>query len=49
LMRDYPRGPLTESAAAEKMRILGTAQAAKSYLQAYPDGFAKAEAEARLK
>jgi hypothetical protein len=49
LTREFPKGPLLESAAAERMRILGTASSAKEYLRRYPEGFAKAEAEALLK
>jgi FecR protein len=49
LTREFPKGPLLESASAERMRLLGTASAAKEYLRRYPEGFAKAEAEALLK
>lgn len=48
LTREYPRGPLTESAYAEKFRISGKAEAARTYLKRYPRGFAKSEAEALL-
>jgi ferric-dicitrate binding protein FerR (iron transport regulator) len=48
----YPASPLTESASAERMRILRTLgrgrslAAAKEYLARYPNGFAHSEAEA---
>jgi len=48
----YPSGPLTESAAVERMRLLAAtspargAEAAGDYLSRYPRGFARAEAEA---
>jgi ferric-dicitrate binding protein FerR (iron transport regulator) len=52
LLADYPGGPLAESAAAERMRVLATtdkaraAAAAREYLRLHPRGFARAEAEA---
>jgi FecR protein len=49
LTREFPKGPLLESASAERMRILATAGSAREYLRRYPEGFAKAEAEALLK
>jgi hypothetical protein len=50
----YPRSPLAESAAVERMRLLRTTDpaqaeaAAKAYLARYPRGFAHAEAQAIL-
>ncbi len=47
----YPQGPLAESAAVERMRILAAsepargAEAARAYLSRYPDGYARAEAQ----
>ncbi len=52
LVSSYPAGPLAESAAAERMRLLRSldprrgADAAREYLRRYPSGFARAEAEA---
>jgi hypothetical protein len=51
LMRKYPGAPLAESAAVERMTTLHDldpkrgAQAAAEYLKAYPNGFAREEAE----
>lgn len=48
----YPSSPLAQSAAVERMRLLRSAQsprafaAAHQYLARYPNGFARAEAEA---
>jgi outer membrane protein assembly factor BamD (BamD/ComL family) len=48
----YPRSPLAESATVERMKLLAAvdpargAAAARSYLAAYPHGYARAEAEA---
>lgn len=48
----YPRSPLAENAAVERMRLLRrddpvrAAQAARDYLARYPNGFARVEAEA---
>jgi hypothetical protein len=50
----YPSSPLAQSAAVERMRLLRSAQspravaAAHQYLARYPNGFARAEAEALL-
>lgn len=50
--RRFPKGPLAESAAAERMRSLDSvdarraASAARDYLSRFPRGFARAEAEA---
>ena len=50
----YPSSPLAQSAAVERMRLLRAAQspraiaAARQYLARYPNGFARAEAEAIL-
>ena len=50
----YPASPLAESATVERMRLLRTADpgrattAARQYLGRYPNGFARAEAEAIL-
>lgn len=47
----HPGGPLAESAAVERMRLLGSTDprravdAARAYLRRYPSGFARAEAE----
>lgn len=47
----YPQGPLAESAAVERMRILAAsepargAEAARAYLARYPHGYARAEAQ----
>jgi hypothetical protein len=55
LLSRYPRGPLAESAAVERMRLLRgldpdrAGAAARSYLYAYPLGFARAEAEALVR
>lgn len=52
LRSSYPTGPLAESAAAERMRILATTEpararaAAREYLSHHPRGFARTEAEA---
>jgi hypothetical protein len=52
LLARYPRSPLAENAAVERMRLLRgsdplrAAQAARAYLAAYPNGFARVEAEA---
>jgi ferric-dicitrate binding protein FerR (iron transport regulator) len=54
LLARYPRGPLTESATVERMRLLRAsdperaASAARTYLARYPAGFAHAEADAIL-
>jgi ferric-dicitrate binding protein FerR (iron transport regulator) len=51
LLALYPSGPLSESAAAERMRLLAStdraraAVAAREYLRRHPRGFARAEAE----
>jgi ferric-dicitrate binding protein FerR (iron transport regulator) len=48
----YPRSPLLESVVVERVRVLRAsspsraASAARDYLARYPDGFARAEAEA---
>lgn len=50
----YPNGPLTESAAVERMKLLRTfdpgqaRNAAEQYLRSYPHGFAREEASAIL-
>lgn len=52
LLATYPSGPLAESAAVERMRVLTTTDrpravlAAREYLRRHPQGFARAEAEA---
>jgi hypothetical protein len=52
LLSSYPTGPLAESAAVERMRMLAGANhararlAARDYLTRYPNGFGRAEAEA---
>jgi ferric-dicitrate binding protein FerR (iron transport regulator) len=52
LLAEYPGGPLSESASAERMRVLASSDrsralgAAREYLRRYPRGFARAEAEA---
>lgn len=52
LLTNYPNGPLSESAAAERMRLLATSDpphapaAARDYLRRHPRGFARTEAEA---
>ena len=52
LLASYPSGPLSESAAVERMRLLSSsdrgraAVAARDYLRRHPRGFARAEAEA---
>lgn len=52
LLAAFPGGPLSESAAAKRMRLLVASDpnrapsAARSYLSSYPQGFARAEAEA---
>jgi hypothetical protein len=54
LLSRYPAGPLDESARAERLRVLraaGSTRAqgmARDYLARYPNGFARAEAEAAL-
>ena len=54
LLTKYPSGPLTESAAVERMRLLRVtapglaAAAARKYLARYPDGSDRAEARAIL-
>ena len=51
LLASYPSGPLAESAAVERMRLLASsdraraAVAAREYLRRHPRGFARAEAE----
>jgi outer membrane protein assembly factor BamD (BamD/ComL family) len=51
LMAKYPSGPLAESAAVERMRLLHVTDparavsAARLYLNSYPNGQARAEAE----
>lgn len=51
LLTRYPGGPLAESAAAERLRLLAkqgsprTGAAAREYLRRYPQGFARATAE----
>jgi hypothetical protein len=51
LLATYPGGPLAESAAVERMRLLATsdraraAAAARDYLRRHPRGFARVEAE----
>jgi ferric-dicitrate binding protein FerR (iron transport regulator) len=51
LLSLYPSGPLSESASAERMRLLAStdraraAVAARDYLRRHPRGFARAEAE----
>ncbi len=50
LLARYPAGPLAESASAERMRLLAkqgsphAPGAARAYLAAYPNGFARADA-----
>lgn len=50
----YPQGPLAESAAVERMRILAAsepargAEAARAYLARHPNGYARAEAQRLL-
>jgi ferric-dicitrate binding protein FerR (iron transport regulator) len=52
LMAKYPGGPLAESAALERMKLLSgydrvrASDAARDYLRRYPRGFGRAEAEA---
>ena len=52
LLARYPRGPLAESAAAQRMELLHAldagraARAARDYLSLYPEGFAREQAEA---
>ena len=54
LLSRYPDGPLAESASAQRMKLLrelGSARAtlaARAYLAQYPNGFARADAEAIL-
>jgi ferric-dicitrate binding protein FerR (iron transport regulator) len=54
LITNYPNGPLAESAALERMRLLRTADpalaavAARQYLARYPNGSNRAEAQAIL-
>lgn len=51
LLARYPRGPLAENAAVERMRMLAAsspsrgADAAREYLRRWPRGYARAEAE----
>ncbi len=55
LIREYPAGPLLETAAVEQMRALGRltparrSAAARSYLERFPNGYARSEAESWLK
>ncbi len=52
LLEKYPRGPLSESARLQRMRILAATDraravgAATDYLERHPDGFGRAEAAA---
>jgi outer membrane protein assembly factor BamD (BamD/ComL family) len=52
LLSKYPGGPLSEQATAERMKLLRDVdrsraiQAARAYLASYPNGFARADAEA---
>ena len=52
LLGTFPGGPLSEGASAERMRLLVASDpgrapsAARSYLASYPQGFARAKAEA---
>lgn len=52
LLARYPRSPLAENAAVERMRLLRdtdpvrAARAARAYLATYPNGFARGEAQA---
>jgi ferric-dicitrate binding protein FerR (iron transport regulator) len=52
LLETYPASPLTEAAMAERMRLLrdgdaaSAGAAARAYLARFPQGFARAEAEA---
>lgn len=52
LLGTYPQGPLAENAMVERMRLLAAsdrtrgASSAREYLRRYPQGFARAEAEA---
>lgn len=52
LVARYPRAPLREAALAERMKLLArsdrerAATAAREYLSAYPNGFARSDAEA---
>src|SRR5258708_7242119 len=55
LATDDPRGPLAESAAAQRMKVLAVSgdgddarQAARDYLARYPAGFARAQAQRLL-
>jgi ferric-dicitrate binding protein FerR (iron transport regulator) len=54
LMARYPASPLAESAAVQRMNLLGTSDpvsakvAARQYLARYPQGYARNEAEALL-
>jgi hypothetical protein len=54
LLSRYPSSPLDESANAERLRVMRAAgsaraeEAARTYLARYPNGFARAEAEAVL-
>jgi outer membrane protein assembly factor BamD (BamD/ComL family) len=54
LVATYPEGPLAESAAAERFRVLQAVDmeraraAARDYVARYPSGFARDEAEAVL-
>jgi hypothetical protein len=51
LVVEHPAGPLVESASVQRMRLLGTldaaeaARAARDYLARFPGGFARADAE----
>jgi ferric-dicitrate binding protein FerR (iron transport regulator) len=44
----YPGSPLAESATAERMKLVRTRAAAQQYLARYPNGFARADAQAIL-
>jgi hypothetical protein len=54
LLTSYPASPLAESASVERLRLLRrrdparAAAAAREYLARFPDGFARAEADAVL-
>jgi ferric-dicitrate binding protein FerR (iron transport regulator) len=54
LLAAYPDGPLAESAAAQRMKLLRDVdpprarEAARAYLERYPDGVAKTDADAIL-
>jgi hypothetical protein len=55
LLTTYPEGPLGESARLQRMRILATTDrarasaAASDYVQRYPRGFGRAEAEGLIR